>query len=218
MRDYTLKDFEFYNKQRYLDPVAKIDKPHEGIEGTRPIEVYIENDIFRNDEVRFYLFNNGIFVGNPVYFNCKIIKEDVPLIANDMIEEFLSRCDFYDLDRELEGKCGCKEYEEVYKSCEECHLFIYGEGKNKEEGCMGYTYSTPDHINFWDCQNKWNEKYGEGTPLYQEFHKERMIGFMNNFMWECGNNKKLIKEVLDYGRTHCNNKFPELFSRSDKNE
>lgn len=198
---------EYKSKYPMSDHVAHIDRPHAVLEYDRPIDVYYECSGFSNDsKSRFVLFDDGEFVSNVISFPCDIETEDIYTIAKEMINELLEHSDFTDLDRELEGKCACEKFEKRYKKCDECPQF-----QDKENGCIGATYSIPTHLNSWKLEEKWKDIYGEGSDNYKKYVMNKMRGYMNSFMWACGDSESMIKEVLDYGKSHCANKYKKLF-------
>jgi hypothetical protein len=194
--------------------IARIDKPHKILQYNRPIEVYCEDIFYNNKYTYFWLFDNNTFVANFISYPCDINETDVYIIANEMIQELLSKSDFKDLDIALEGKVPCEEFRDKYKSCNECKRYNPSddiENQNDKDGCLGAIYSIPTHLNCWETEEKWNKIYGEGTENYKKFITEQMIGYMNSFMWACGKDKNKIKEVLDYGKNHHANKNKKLF-------
>lgn len=198
---------DYLKKYPFSDHVAHIDKPHSVIENNRPIDVYYECTGFSNDnKSRFLLFDDGEFVSNAIWFPCDVEREDITSIANEMIQELLDSSDFTDLNRELEGKCACEEFEGVYKKCDECPRYI-----DKEDGCMGAMYSIPSHKNWWELEKKWKIIYGEGSENYKKYMTSKMIGYMNSYMWACGDREDMIKEVLEYGKNHTANKCKKVF-------
>lgn len=209
MRNEKLDDF--IKTHKYMDLIYSIDRPHKVLKGNRPIEVYCEDIIIDEHKTWFWLFNNKYYVGNPITFPCKVTEDDKFKIAKDMIEELLSKSDFRDLNMELEGNVPCEEFKGKYSKCKECNLYKYGKGKNSEEACLGEIYSIPSHMNFWDIEKKWNKIYGWNSDKHKKYIKEQMIGYMNSFMWICGDREDLMKEVLEYGKGHPANKHKELF-------
>lgn len=210
MNTKTLNDFK--NSRRNLELIARIEKPHEVLNYDRPIEVYYEDIVYSGDKTRFYLFDNGEYVGNPIDFPCKIEYRDVLKIGQDMINELLQSSDFHDLDLELEGKAPCLEYRDKYSNCEECELYADGKGKDRHDGCLGAMYSVPTHMNSWKkTEEKWNEIYGGGTLKHKQFVMGELMGELDYFMRVCGEEKEMIKKVLDYGKNHWRNKHPKLF-------
>jgi hypothetical protein len=198
---------DYLKKNPFTDKVAHVDKPHPVLENNRPIDVYYECTGFSNDnKSRFILFDDGEFVSNAIWFPCDVAHDDIYAIANEMIQELLDSSDFTDLDRELEGKCACEEFEGTYKKCDECPRY-----SDKENGCMGAIYSIPPHKNWWELEKKWKEIYGEGSDNHKKYVANKMIGYMNSFMWACGDRKDLIQKVLEYGKQHTNNKCKKLF-------
>lgn len=209
-RELKVNDFKEKHVGMYL--VEKIDKPHPVLEDNRPIEVYCDDIIMDGHKTWFWLFNDDIYVGNPITFSCSISEEDKRQIGQDMINELLSCSDFHDLNLEFEGKVPCEEYRNKYKKCDECEKYRYGKGKDSEDACIGSMYSIPTHVNWWQkTEGKWKKVYGEKTKKHKEYIVRKMIGYMNDFMHVCGKEEKMIKEVLKYGKNHCANQFPELF-------
>lgn len=211
MRDVqTIEDFR--KRHFYMEKVAGIDKPHAVLKDSRPIEVYYEDIINDGHKSWFWLFNQGEFVSNPITFPCDISFEDKRQIGMDMINELLATSDFVDLDIELQGKVPCADFREKYVTCEECPDYKYGKGESKEDSCMGAMYSIPTHMNWWQkTEEKWNKVYGEKTQKHKEYVARKMVGHMNSFMHVCGEDINLIKEVLDYGKTHSANRHSKLF-------
>lgn len=73
-------------------------------------------------------------------------------------------------------------------------------------------YNIPKHINYWkNTESKWGKLYGFKTKNHREYVKNKMISSMNMFMHTCGDDKKIIKEVLKYGKNHFMNKYAKLF-------
>ena len=183
---------EYQDKYYYGRCIYKIDKPHICIKYDRPIEVWYEDIIYDGKYSRFLLFDDGEFVTNTLTFPCKIERQDVERIAKDLLDEFLSMGDFEDLDRELEGKCACKEFEEKYKRCDEYPLY-----HDKENGCLGAMYSLPSHANTWTkTKEKWNKIYGEGSDNYKRYKIELAKESMRQLAWAVKGDKKLEKEAL----------------------
>lgn len=201
---YSLKIDDYLKRYPFAEKVAEVKSPHKVIEDERPIIVYYEDiSCSNNKKSNFVLFNNGEFVGNAIWFPCSVLNEDRFLIGKEMIEELLSSSDFIDLDKELNGQAACEELKDVYKNCNEC--------PNLEKECLGAMYSIPTHKNLWKIENKWNEKYGEDSLEHKKYLTSKMISEMNHFMWACGKDKDLIKEVLTYAKEHTNNKHKKLF-------
>lgn len=96
-----------------------------------------------------------ISVGDEVIFNAirykaQIEKDDVKLIALDMLEEYIKCCDFTGIDCET---VPCQEFKDKYKSCDECSLL--------NVDCMGPMFNYPSHMNgYIKAEEKWNIKYG----------------------------------------------------------
>lgn len=202
---YSLKDYLEENKYR-TEEVARTDKPHPVLKDSRPISVYYESALLSHDNrSTFLLFDNGYFVSNAIVYPCEVKREDRHIIGKEMIENLLRVSDFTDLDREIEGKCACKEYEGKYKNCDECPE--YGE----ENGCLGALYSIPEHRNGWDIEEKWSKVYGYESENHKRYVTEKMIDHMRDFMNYCGDRKDLIKEVLECGKNNRNNKYKKLF-------
>lgn len=161
---------EDYTKRYYFsNMVYKIDKPHKALKYNRPIEVWYERIDHDGTNSRFLVFDNDEFITNTFTLPCLIEVEDIEKIAKDLVDELLSMSDFEDLDRELAGKCACKSFENIYKSCDECPQYCC----SKDDGglrCLGAMYSIPSHVNFWSkTQEKWNKIYGEGSDNYKEY-------------------------------------------------
>jgi hypothetical protein len=210
MNAKTLNDFK--HSRRNLELIARIDKPHEVLNYDRPIEVYYEDIIYDGNKTRFYLFDNGKYVGNPIDFPCEIEYGDIREIGQDMINELLQSSDFHDLDLELEGKAPCHEYRNKYSKCDYCELYTYGKGKDRHDGCLGAMYSIPTHINSWEkTEEKWNKVYGEGSIEHQNYITKQMIRHIQYFMSVCGHDKNAIEKVLNHGKNHWKNKHPKLF-------
>ena len=202
---YDLTIEEYLKTRPMAQKVAEINKPHSKINYNRPLMVYYESVIgSKNDNSTFALFNNGIFVGNPIMFPCEVSDDDRYMIGKDMIDELLSHSDFDDLNKELKGMAACQEYEKTYKACDECPLYI-----SKE--CFGATYSIPSHMNSWEVEKKWKETYGDGSPAHISHATRAMIGYMNSYMWICGKDKQSLAEILAYGKSHPNNKHEDIF-------
>lgn len=183
---------EYKNRYYYGKCVCRIDKPHDCIKYSRPIEVWYEDIINDGRESRFLLFDDGEFVTNTLTFPCDIAFNDVERIAKDLLDEFLKMGDFEDLDRELNGKCACKEYEEKYKSCDECPLY-----HDKENGCLGATYSLPSHANVWtNTEEKWNKIYGNESENYKRYKIKVAKEAMRQLAWAVRGDKKFEKEAL----------------------
>ena len=175
-------------RQRYpqMELVYEILKPHEYIKYDCPIQVYYEDEIFNTEgETYFWVINNGEFVSNYVSFPCRIGARDQLQIAKDLVEELLSKSDFSELDAKLQEKSACEEFEAMY--------------------------SIPHHLNDWDTRMKWNKIYGRNSENNKRYMTNKMIGYMNSYMHVCGGEKKMIKEILNYGKNHDANKYKKLF-------
>ncbi len=68
-----------------------------------------------------------------------------------------------------------------------------------------------DYLKRYRSLSDWEEVYGEGSENYKKYMTSKMIGYMNLFMWVCGERSDLIKDVLEYGKEHTNNKHKKLF-------
>ena len=195
MERTTLGDY--LKRNNFSELVYEIKKPHKLLNYDRPIQVYFEDIRYKsNDRSRFLLFDDGEFSMNAISFDCNIEQEDIVQIAKDMVEELLLCSDFSELDRELEGKCACIEYEEIYKSCDECHLYNINDG----HGCMGAMYTIPSHMNVWrKTESKWNDKYGEKSEQRKRWKLRIAKDAINSLKWTLTKgDKDIIKEIKDY--------------------
>lgn len=177
MRDYTLDEYLSRNKNASL--IARIETPHKVLKDARPIEVYVDVVEKSDHSSKTYisLFNCGIFVGNSIILDYTLPDNVLSEIGNRMIKELLDHSDFTDLDRELEGKCACSEFENVYKKCDECPKYRYADGhEDSEDDCLGAMYSIPSHLNFWDLEKEIEKEYGSGTDNY--------LSYMNSIIHE----------------------------------
>lgn len=196
---YNISLEDFKTRRRHLDLVLRLDKPHQALEYNRPIEVYCEDIIFDGHKTWFWLFDNNKFVGNPISFPSEIKHQDKQQIANDMINELLTKSDFRDLDLELQGKVPCEEHRDDYKSCKECKLHIYNDDYVEcNDGCMGSMYSIPDHMNSWDTEDKWNEKYGCNTENHKIQLMKKALNEIRNLMINFKDDKNVEKELIKY--------------------
>lgn len=206
MNDYKLD--EYLKKNPEAKKVAEITKPHKVLEFNIPIVVYYVDIASGGHRSVFSLFKNDVFLCNSIMFPCSVSKEDQYTIGKEMIDELLNSSDFFELDKELNGMAACKEYENVYKRCDDCPLYISNE-------CIGATYSIPSHKNFWNISKKWDGHYGEGSKAYINYKTSKMIGHINDYMWACGESIESIKEILEYATSHPNNKHLDLFKSEE---
>lgn len=121
-------------------------------------------------------------------------------IAEEMVKEYKSYCDFKDLDMELEGKCACEKNQGIYSKCDDCPSCYYGAGKDSDDACIGATYSCPKNINFWALEKTLNEKFGPGTPNYKKYLGWRTVALerqaMDLIKEDYSFKKKLLKAIF----------------------
>lgn len=166
-----------------IEVVAVKENLHPILNPPKPIHVTHNTRMNKYGETTTYfnLYVDGEHIGNPIILHYDIVDDWLRphkycfKIASKMIEEFLSCCDFTDLDRELEGKCACTEYEGKYKSCDECPLYTYREGgaEDKDNACLGALYTFPHHLNGWKIEEDIKKEFGPGSENYKNYLAER---------------------------------------------
>lgn len=184
MRDYTLEEYLKRNKDARC--IARIESPHKVLKDSRPIEVYVDvvERPDRSKKTYISLFNCEIFLGNSIILDYTLPDDVLPVIGERMIKELLSRSDFADLDKELEGKCACKEFEDTYKSCEECPKYRYADGHvDTDDDCLGAMYSIPSHMNSWNLDKEIEAEYGRGTENYLNYTQDVIRRHMHDLSW-----------------------------------
>ena len=146
----------------------------------------------------FVLFINGVMVLNSIKLNFPIY--DKINIAEEMVKEYKSHCDFKDLDMELEGKCACEKNQGIYSKCDDCPSCYYGAGKDSDDACIGATYNCPVYINFWALEKTLKKKYGPGTPNYKKYLYKRTVALESQAIdlirEDYSLKKKLLKAIF----------------------
>lgn len=197
--DYTLTKYLHSNVSATC--VARKDTPHKVLKDADPIRVYVDREVLSNGRVKTYfsLFYGEKFIGNSMIFNQEVPSTYYAYIGNAMINELLEASDFRDLDRELEGKCACEEYEGIYKSCDECPKYRYREKMGSAtDSCIGAMYSIPTHMNIWKCEDTFLKAFGEGTEFYESYEMSLVTNHLAEIrnIYKKGINDKEIKRQL----------------------
>lgn len=104
--------------QKYLkeEPIARIiskrDKIHPILTYEYPLVVVMEEDLssISNYQVWLMLWVNGKFVGNSIKLNFPIPEENLANIAERFMDEYLTYCDFSNLEKNYESNFVTKSH------------------------------------------------------------------------------------------------------------
>lgn len=211
MNKLTLKELQ--TKTKMLDLVLQ-EKIHESISDT--VSVYYEDILYDGKETSFYLFVNDKFTFNAVTYPSQISKEDIVLIAKDMIDQYRNSCDLQELDWELKREIPCAIFKKNnYTKCNQCPKCMVN--TSRRNSCIGVTYSLNSNFDSYKFKNitfknKWTSKYGENSEYHKKFQTKKLCNEIWNFSHTCSNDDQHINSVIKSLFDHCDkDKLKKVF-------
>lgn len=189
---------EYLQSEKGATVIYSKNPIHPRIKFDYPVEVtYLEEANYQTGTIRCYfcLFLNKEFIMNSIKLDFPVPHLDLVEIAKNMVDEYISKCDFSDLDKLMDGKTPCGNYDGVYKSCEECPEYRLND-ESKDRDCMGGMFSCCPYLNFWNLEYSLKEKYGQGSAYYEEYLNSRarkLCSLMERFIQD---NPKWKKPII----------------------